>query len=55
MTCVMNWRYPVVSYKGSTIRVGCNKLPMKGIPAVYEAVNGEKLTEKRYEGPGCGR
>lgn len=46
----MSWGYPVVSYRGSTIRVGYNKLPMKGTPAVYEAVTGEKFHEKQDEG-----
>ena len=55
MTCVMNWRYPVVSYKGGTIRIGCNKLPQKGMPAVYDEITGAKFPEKRDEGAGCGR
>ena len=55
MSCVKSWRYPVVSYKGSTIPAGCHKLPMKGMTAVYETVTGEKLPEKLDEGTGCGR
>ena len=50
-----SWRYPVVSYKGSTIPAGCHKLPMKGMTAVYETVTGEKPLEKLDEGTGCGR
>ena len=55
MSCVKIWRYRVVSYKGGTIRIGCHKLPLHGMPAVYEEVIGEKFNGKRDEGAGCGR
>ena len=55
MSCLKILRYSVVPYKGSTVQIGCHKLSLNGMPAVYEEVTGEKLPEKRYEGAGCGR